>query len=82
MANTLTNVSFDGSPVVFRMDSPFLACFDPVALEMLRELLLAAAPFETAALLEQAKEKQRGRGLRQEAWERRKRCKKHHGNLS
>jgi hypothetical protein len=54
MATTLTNVSFDGSPVVFRMDSPLLACFDPVALDVLRDLLLAAAPFDMAAILEQA----------------------------
>jgi hypothetical protein len=35
MTTALTNVSFDGSPVQFRMDSPLLACFDPLALDML-----------------------------------------------
>ena len=35
----LTNVSFDGSPVNFRMDSPLLASFDPIALDLIRDLL-------------------------------------------
>ncbi len=34
------------------MDSPLLACFDPLALDMLRDLLPASTPFEVAGLLE------------------------------
>lgn len=49
-----TNVSFDGSPVQFRMDSPLLACFDPLALDMLRELLPAGRPLDVDELLERA----------------------------
>lgn len=52
MANALTNVSFDGSLVQFRMDSPLLACFDPLALDMLRDLCSAGTPFDIAGLLE------------------------------
>ena len=52
MATALTNVSFDGSPVQFRMNSPLLACFDPLALDMLHDLLPAGTPFEVAGLLE------------------------------
>src|SRR6516162_2348410 len=54
MAGALTNVSFDGSPVQFRMDSPLLACFDPLALDMLGELLPLGAPMDVADLLERA----------------------------
>jgi hypothetical protein len=46
MATALTNVSFDGSPVEFRMESPLLACFDPLALDMLRDLLSPDAPLD------------------------------------
>jgi hypothetical protein len=52
MAIAPTNVSYDGSPVQFRMDSPFLACFDPLALDMLGELLPEGASMEVPALLE------------------------------
>jgi len=54
MAIPLTNVSLDGSPVQFRMDSPLLACFDPLALDMLRDLLPEDATFDVAGLLERA----------------------------
>jgi hypothetical protein len=54
MAIALTNVSFDGSPVYFRMDSPLLACFDPLALDMLGELLRPDSPFDIGGLLERA----------------------------
>lgn len=32
MATSLKNISFDGSPVQLRLDSPVLVCFDPLAL--------------------------------------------------
>ncbi|MCI0642690.1 MAG: hypothetical protein L0Y72_13060 [Gemmataceae bacterium] len=54
MATPLTNVSFDGSPVQFRMDSPLLACFDPLALDMLHDLLPPGTRFDVAELLERA----------------------------
>jgi hypothetical protein len=55
MVTALTNVSFDGSAVEFWMDTPLLAGFDPVALDMLRELLPAAGvPFDVVGLLERA----------------------------
>jgi hypothetical protein len=54
MGKVSSNVSFDGSPVQFRMDAPLLACFDPLALDMVRELLPAGAPFDVAELLERA----------------------------
>jgi hypothetical protein len=54
MAIPQTNVSFDGSPVQFRMDSPLLACFDPLALDMLGELLLPGFPVDVSRLLERA----------------------------
>ena len=54
MATVLTNVSFDGSPVQFRMDSPLLACFDPLALDLLRDLLPAGTPLDVDGLLERA----------------------------
>ena len=44
MITALTNVSFDGSPVQFRMNSPLLAWFDPVALDLLAELLPYGVP--------------------------------------
>jgi hypothetical protein len=34
MSTTPTNVSIDGSPVQIQMDSPLLACFDPLVLDM------------------------------------------------
>jgi hypothetical protein len=34
------------------MDSPLLACFDPLALDMLGDLLPAGTPFDVAGLLE------------------------------
>src|SRR5262245_35151862 len=52
MATVLTNVSFDGSPVRFRLDSPLLACFDPLALDMLHDLATPATPLDVAVLLE------------------------------
>jgi len=54
MASAPTNVSFDGSPVQFRMDSPLLACFDPLALDMLGEMLRPATPVDVVGLLERA----------------------------
>jgi hypothetical protein len=36
------------------MDSPLLACFDPLALDMLREFLPEGAQFDVVALLERA----------------------------
>jgi hypothetical protein len=54
MATAPTNVSFDGSPVQLRMDSPVLACFDPLALDMLGELLPQGVPADVAGLLERA----------------------------
>jgi hypothetical protein len=41
MLSPLTNVSFDGSPVRFWLDSPLLACFDPLALDGIRASLPA-----------------------------------------
>jgi hypothetical protein len=54
MPDALTNVSLDGSPVQFRMDSALLACFDPLALDMLAELLPPGAPMDVPRLLETA----------------------------
>jgi hypothetical protein len=54
MAIALTNVSWDGSPVQFRMDSPLLACFDPLALGMLDEILPPGTPMDVPGLLERA----------------------------
>jgi hypothetical protein len=50
----MTNVSFDGSPVQFRMDSPLVACFDPLALDMIGELLPPGAPMNVPVFLERA----------------------------
>jgi hypothetical protein len=55
MATSLSNVSFDGSPVHFRLDSPLLVCFDPVALDMLHDQLAsvsAHASLDIGQLLE------------------------------
>jgi hypothetical protein len=54
MAITPTNVSFDGSPVQILMDSPMLACFDPVTLDMLGDLLPPGVPVDVPRLLERA----------------------------
>jgi hypothetical protein len=54
MAAAVTNASFDGSPVQFRMDSPLLACFDPLALDMLGDLLPPGAPMDVPVFLERA----------------------------
>jgi hypothetical protein len=54
MAIAPTNVSFDGSPVQFRMDSPLLACFDPLALDMLGDILRPGTPFDLGELLDRA----------------------------
>jgi len=54
MAIAPTNVSYDGSPVQFRMDSPRLACFDPLALDMLGDLLRPGTPFDIVELLKRA----------------------------
>jgi hypothetical protein len=54
MPAAVTNVSFDGSPVQFRMDSPLLACFDPLALDMVGEMLSPGAPMEVPVFLERA----------------------------
>ena len=54
MAAAPNNVSYDGSPVQFRVDLPLLACFDPLALDMLGELLPAGIPVDVPALLERA----------------------------
>jgi hypothetical protein len=53
VTSPLTNLSFDGSPVTFRMDSPLLACFDPLALDALGQLLPAGeAALDIAEVLE------------------------------
>ena len=52
MAAAVNNVSFDGSTVQFRMDSPLLACFDPLALDLLGELLPPGSPMDVSAFLE------------------------------
>jgi hypothetical protein len=54
MAIAPTNVSYDGSPVQFQMDSPRLACFDPLALDMLGDLLQPGTPFDIVQLLKRA----------------------------
>jgi len=54
MAIAPTNVSYDGSPVQLQMDSPVLACFDPLALDMLGDILQPGIPFDIAKLLERA----------------------------
>jgi hypothetical protein len=54
MAITPNNVSYDGSPVQLRMDSPLLACFDPLALDMLGDVLRPGTPFDIGELLERA----------------------------
>jgi hypothetical protein len=54
MAIAPTNVSHDGSLVQFRMDSPLLVCFDPLALDMLGELLQPGDLFDVGGLLERA----------------------------
>jgi len=54
MAIAPTNVSYDGSPVQFRMDSPLLTCFDPLALDMLGDMLRPSTPFDVGELLERA----------------------------
>ena len=54
MAIAPTNVSYDGSPVQLRMDSPRLACFDPLALDMLGDMLRSGTPIDIAELLERA----------------------------
>jgi hypothetical protein len=48
------NVSVDGAPVQFRLDSPLLACFDPLALDMLHELLSDESAFDVSGLLRRA----------------------------
>jgi hypothetical protein len=54
MAVAPTNVSYDGSPVQFRMDSPLLACFDPLALDMLADILRPGVPSGIVELLDRA----------------------------
>jgi hypothetical protein len=49
-----TNVSYDGSPVQIQMDSPLLACFDPLALDLLGDMLQPGIPFDIAKMLERA----------------------------
>src|ERR1700688_4490718 len=57
MAIAPTNESSDGSPVQFGMDSPLLACFDPVALDILGEILGPGSSFDIGVLLERANAK-------------------------
>jgi hypothetical protein len=52
MAIALTNVSFDGSPVQFRLDSPLVACFDPLALDMIRDSLPPEGHLDVGTLVE------------------------------
>jgi hypothetical protein len=54
MAFAPTNLSYDGSPVQFRLESPLVAGFDPLALDMLGELLPADVPLDIPGLLERA----------------------------
>jgi hypothetical protein len=51
MATVPTNVSFDGSPVQFRLDSPLLACFDPLALDMIHDFAPPGMLLDVAVLL-------------------------------
>jgi len=51
MATSSTNVSFDGSPVQFRLDSPLLVCFDPLALDIIRDSMPGDARFDIGRLL-------------------------------
>jgi hypothetical protein len=39
MSTTVSNVSFGGSPVCMQIDSPFLLCFDPLALDLLGPII-------------------------------------------
>src|SRR5258707_9958783 len=48
----MTNMSFDGTPVQFRLDSPLLACFDPLALDMIRDYLSQNSALKVDELLE------------------------------
>ncbi len=52
MVSALTNLSFDGSPVQFRLDSPLLVCFDPLALDIIRDSLPPDGGLDVGALLE------------------------------
>jgi hypothetical protein len=52
MATGLINVSFDGSPVEFRLDSPLFACFDPLALDTIRDSLPPDGHLDIGILLE------------------------------
>src|SRR2546421_12010744 len=48
----MMNVSFDGSPFQLRLDSPLLACFDPLALDLIRALLPRDGHLDVGGLLE------------------------------
>jgi hypothetical protein len=50
----MTVFSFDGSPFRIRMDSPQLVCFDPLALDLLRELSLSGSVQDERELLQRA----------------------------
>src|SRR6266542_1631830 len=52
MAAALSNVSFDGSPVEFRLDSPLLACFDPLSVDLIRDSLPSDPSFDIGGFLE------------------------------
>ena len=52
MTASLTNVSFDGSPVQFRVDSPLIALFDPLALDVIRDSLPPDGHLDVGPLLE------------------------------
>ena len=54
MDTALSNESFDGSPVEFRLDSPLLIWFDPATLDMLGDLLRSGSPFDVDELLSRA----------------------------
>jgi hypothetical protein len=36
MPEGLNNISYDATPVIFRLDSPLVVCFDPIALDFVR----------------------------------------------
>lgn len=52
MAPLRRNLSFDGSPVAFQLDSPLLAYCGPLALDRIRDLSPADTPLEVGGLLE------------------------------
>jgi hypothetical protein len=54
VSDELTNISFDGSPVRIRLKSPLVALFDPLALDLIRELTQPETPFSVVEFLSRA----------------------------